>query len=159
MKKLIVLVFMVSCTAHASMFNGLVTSIHDGDTITVVNENGLDEKVRIAKVDTPELAGVRWGYQPYATEARNAMVKLCSKKIAVITPVSKDLYGRTVANVSCGGVNVATYLLDNGYAWAYRYTAPKAYKEKQLIAKNKKIGLWAVSSPIEPLLWRKNKMH
>ena len=53
MKKLFILALLFSTNAWA--FDGLVTDTHDGDTLTVTNELGFGEKIRLAKVDTPEL--------------------------------------------------------------------------------------------------------
>ena len=63
MKKLLLIALLFSCQAFA--FDGLVTQVHDGDTLTVTNELGFGEKIRLAKVDAPELKSFKWGEQPY----------------------------------------------------------------------------------------------
>lgn len=158
--KLAVLLILVSMlfSKIALAFDGLVTSIHDGDTLTVVNELGFEEKIRLAKADTPELAGTKWGYQPYASNARSALLNLCSGKIAKVTRISKDQYGRTLGKVICADIDVASYLIENGDAWAYRYSSTKSLRAKQALAKSNNLGLWALPNPIEPMLWRKNRM-
>jgi endonuclease YncB( thermonuclease family) len=152
-KFIAVLLMVISFNAFG--FEGLVTSVHDGDTLTAKNENGLPEKVRIYRIDAPELKAFYWSYQPYASESRTGLMNLCLGKVALITRKSKDQYGRTVGIVNCDGKDVATEQIINGRAWAYRYTATKAMKKAQLIAKDSKVGLWGLDNPVEPILWRK----
>jgi endonuclease YncB( thermonuclease family) len=58
----------------------------------------------------------------------------------------KDLYGRTVARISCGGIDANTEQVSRGVAWIYRQYA----KDHHLYifeqeAKRFKRGLWATS--------------
>ena len=160
MKNLSTLAFIiVNLTAiycqPAYAFNGLVASVHDGDTLTVLNEQGHDEKIRIYQIDSPEMKGSKWAYQAYASEARTSLLNLCMGKVANITRKNTDKYGRTLGIVNCQGYDVATWQLDTGSAWAYRYTATKAQKAKQARAKQHNDGLWSNGKAIEPILWRK----
>ena len=84
-------------SANAFAFDGVVKKVHDGDTLTVINELGFGEKIRLARADAPELKAFKWGEQPYAQEARNALVSLCEGKTATIIRKAKDQYGRTLA--------------------------------------------------------------
>ena len=62
MKKILtVLCFAINChTAFA--FDGLVTHVSDGDTLTVMNEKERGEVIRITYMDAPELKHFAWGY-------------------------------------------------------------------------------------------------
>ena len=155
--KLLIILTLFSLQAFA--FDGLVTRVSDGDTLTVTNEKSVDETIRISKIDTPELKHFKWGYQPYASEARTSLLNLCAGKIATIVRKSTDRYGRTSANVSCQGYDVATWQLNNGFAWPYHYNTPKLYKNMALTAKEKNLGLWALENPVDPYFWRKLGMH
>ena len=157
MNRLLLLALLFSANAWA--FDGVVTKVHDGDTLTAINELGFGEKIRLARADAPELKAFKWGEQPYAQEARNALVSLCEGKTATIIRKAKDQYGRTVASISCQSTDVANYMIKNGDAWAYRYSSTKALRSLQASAKVQRIGLWASQSAIEPILWRKNAMH
>jgi endonuclease YncB( thermonuclease family) len=137
--------------------DGLVTSVHDGDSITIA---GISQKIRIRNMDAPELANksLGWGYQPYASEARTSLLNLCGGKIATLTNMKTDFYGRIDARVNCQGFDVATWQLDNGLAWPYHYNTPKKYKRMALDAKGKNLGLWVLPNATDPWAWRKNKM-
>ena len=157
MKKLLILALLFS--ANALAFDGLITKVYDGDTLIVINEIGAFEKIRLAKVDAPELKAFKWGEQPYAQAARKALASLCEGKTATIIRKAKDQYGRTVASVSCQSTDVTTYLIKNGDAWAYRYSSTKALRNLQASAKEQHLGLWASPDAIEPIIWRKKALH
>ena len=157
MKNLLLIVLLFVSNSFA--FEGLVTQVHDGDTITVTNEAGINEKIRLAKADAPEFRSFKWGEQPYAQEARKALADLCLGKMATVERKSKDQYGRTVASISCQSKDIATYMIKNGDAWAYRYSSTRALRALQASAKAQNVGLWASKDAIEPILWRKNALH
>ena len=157
MNRLLLLALLFSANAFA--FDGLVTKVHDGDTLTVINEFGFGEKIRLAKVDTPELKAFKWGEQPYAQESKKALSGLCEGKTATVNRKTKDKYGRTVGYVSCQSTDVTTYLIKNGNGWTYRYSSNKALRALQANAKAQHLGLWSLENPIEPIVWRKNAMH
>ena len=159
MKKILtVLGFAIYChTAFA--FDGLVTHVSDGDTLTVMNEKGTGEVIRITYMDAPELKHFAWGYQPYASEARTSLLNLCGGKLATIIRKTTDKYGRTAGRVSCQGFDVATWQITNGFAWPYHYNTPVKYKALAATAKSKHLGLWGLENPVDPWAWRKLSQH
>ena len=91
----------------------LVLSVHDGDTIRVHCEDDaapVTRSIRVAYIDAPELA------QPWGKASRNALAKMCLGKRATVAPITQDRYGRTVATVSCKGVDVSTRQVERGMA-------------------------------------------
>lgn len=83
-----------------------IYKVIDGDTFYTV-----DDKIRIAGIDTPERG------EPGYKEARDALAKLLSgSKVVVVEPIAKDRYARTVAKVYVDGKNVAELLREWGYA-------------------------------------------
>ena len=78
-----------------------VTKIIDGDTIeTSVRKN----PIRINGLDTPEKS------QPGYPEAKKALNELLRDEKVTVTPVAKDVYGRTVAKVKKGNTLVSTLM-------------------------------------------------
>jgi len=70
-----------------------VTSVHDGDTFTGINESNEQVKVRLDAVDAPELS------QPYGQASKKALGdKIFGKTVTVITK-KHDRYGRTIGHV------------------------------------------------------------
>ena len=74
-------------------------------------------KVRLAEVDAPE------HHQPFGTRSREHLAALCFKQSAEVRPVTAngglDKYGRTVAHVSCKGIDANAEQVRAGMAWAY----------------------------------------
>ena len=153
MKKILLILLLIS--THAFALDGIVTNVHDGDSITV---SGLTKKVRIRYIDAPEFKAFKWGNQPYAQDSKSNLQSLCYGKVASLSNMRIDKYQRVIANVSCQGFDVAKWQIDTGSAWGYHY-APKRFKVMALNAKSKNIGLWALPNPIDPWAWRKNGLH
>lgn len=137
----------------ATAFDGLVTQIKDGDTLTVINEVGLAEKIRLYRVDSPEMKYSNVPYQPYATEARTGLINLCGGQIATVIRKGTS-YTRTVATVQCKGVDAGKHQVSNGNAWVYRYRQSIYFNKLQTDAKTRGVGLWALPA-VEPYLWRR----
>jgi len=73
-----------------------VTKVIDGDTF----ETASGERVRLAGVNAPEKG------QPGYAEAKEALRKMIEGKEVIVDTVSRDKYGRAVANVYIGRESV-----------------------------------------------------
>lgn len=132
-------------------FLATVIGISDGDTLTVLNENNQQVKIRLAEIDAPEKR------QPFATKSKQSLSDLCFGKEAQVIPRAIDRYKRTVARVKCDGIDANAEQVNRGMAWVYR----KYAKDHDLYvlehgAKVGKRGLWTDPSPTPPWEWRKN---
>ena len=131
----------------------LVVAISDGDTLTVrcgTPGNYHPVKVRISAIDAPE------SRQAFGQKSRQNLAQLCFKKQATLQPVDTDSYGRTVANVRCGGTDVATAQVRAGLAWVY---TPYATHHPHLAplqrqARASATGLWSQKRPQAPWDYR-----
>ena len=88
---------------------------YDGDTCTSTD----GEKIRLACIDTPELRGKRADPIP-AKAARDYLNGLVAGEEVSIRRITKDRYGRTVAELSKAGVNIQEQLVDKGFASVYK---------------------------------------
>ena len=95
--------------------NVIIGSCYDGDTCTTSS----GEKIRLACIDTPELRGKRSDPGP-AKAARDYLNNLIQGKKVRIRRVTEDRYGRTVAELSIGGMNIQKRLVGKGYAKIYK---------------------------------------
>lgn len=129
---------------------GVVVSVHDGDTLTVLVDKQ-EVKVRLAEIDAPELR------QPFGNRSKQSLAELCFQVPAEIELVAKDRYGRSVGKVQCGEMDAAAHQVALGMAWVFDRYAPKDSKlyGLQAGAKAAKRGLWADNEPIPPWEWRK----
>ena len=79
----------------------IIDRCYDGDTCTSTK----GEKIRLACIDTPELRGKRAEPIP-AKAARDYLNGLVAGKEVSIRRITKDRYGRTVAELSKDGMNI-----------------------------------------------------
>ena len=85
----------------------------DGDTFWI---NG--EKVRIADIDAPELAGKCSDERDLALQSRNRLAQLLDEPFS-LQRQGKDQYGRTLAVVWVAGRSVGNQLVNEGLARAW----------------------------------------
>lgn len=134
---------------YASLFafNGKVVSIHDGDTITVL-QGKQQVKVRLFGIDAPELK------QPYGKKSKQFLTNLIAGEVVEVKENGKDRYKRTIGIVYLGNTDMNAQMVENGYAWAYRKFSKK-YAPQESQAKKQGLGLWRDKNPIPPWEWRK----
>ena len=92
-----------------------IQSCYDGDTCTSTT----GEKIRLACIDTPELRGSRADPIP-AKAARDYLNGLVAGEEVAIRRITKDRYGRTVAEISMDEVNIQQRLVEKGLARVYK---------------------------------------
>lgn len=113
-------------------FRGLAHVI-DGDTIVVDRT-----RVRLFGIDAPEMT------QEGGSAAKFHLVGLVRGAEVEVAPRGRDVYGRTVARVRCGGRDLSKEMVRDGFA---RSTASwsLAYAATELGARLRGRGLWARS--------------
>lgn len=128
---------------------GKVIAVVDGDTLTVLSDRE-QFKVRLVQIDAPEKA------QPFGQKSKQSLSDLCFGKSATLADQGKDKYRRTLARVTCNGIDANAEQVRRGMAWVYRKYAPKdsplyAVEDE---AKAARRGLWADAEPVPPWEWR-----
>ena len=149
------------------VISGLVSAVHDGDTITVMSEDGQEYRIRFQAIDAPE-QGQSGGWQ-----SKWFLARLIAGKIVSVEVEKKDPFGRCVGriflNIGEGceefSGDVALKLLDvekvmvaQGHAWHYTYFNKEtalATAEKE--ARREKRGVWSEEKPIPPWKYRSLK--
>ena len=132
----------------------VLVSAADGDTMTV--RDGTEHlHIRLAEVDAPKRT------QPYSQVSRKNLDSLCRNEPVEIEKVDVDRYGRTVAHVRCGGLNVNWRQVEDGLAWCYpRYLKhPAECLPRENAAREAKKGLWSESNPQAPWDFRAAKQR
>ena len=127
-----------------------VVGVHDGDTISCLDENNQQQKVRMAEIDAPELG------QDFGKVSRDAMAAMVFGKTVQVTDEGKDRYGRWIGHVEIDGVDVNRQMVATGNAWQYAaYSSDKSLASLQSQAQAQRLGLWAQSNPTPPWEYRK----
>lgn len=109
-------------------------------------------RVRLTEIDAPELG------QPFGTRSKQSLSELCFGKHAELEVRNRDRYGRTLAQVYCGGKDANAEQIRRGYAWTYtRYAAPDSpLHALEREARAARRGLWNAPDPVPPWNWRRN---
>jgi endonuclease YncB( thermonuclease family) len=165
MRLLLPLMLLLSCAAHADTLTGRVVGVADGDTITVLDANHQQNKIRLQGIDAPEKA------QPFGQRSKESLSAMVFNKEVRVDWEKRDKYKRIVGKVWVQPASCPTCprTLDAGHAqitvglawWYGKYSNEQsaqdrgAYEFSELEARAKRAGLWADADPVSPWDWRK----
>ena len=115
--------------------------VTDGDTIRIG-----DERIRFSGIDAPEIKQTCI-YQEIEFKcgefSKNLLIeKISNQKVSCIRE-SKDQYGRTLAECFVGKESLSSYLVREGYAFAYRKYSDKFIPD-EAYAQSKGNGMWSM---------------
>jgi endonuclease YncB( thermonuclease family) len=137
----------LACSA-ASADGWKVVSVHDGDTLKVL-QNGQQTTIRLQGIDAPEIG------QPFGSKSRDRLAELTMGKMVVIQADKPDQYGRLLGTVEVNGENVNRQMIADGLAWHYtRYSKDSGLASAERAAREARRGLWADARPVPPWEWR-----
>ena len=110
---------LISYPSASSLPSITIESCYDGDTCTT----NKGEKIRLACIDTPELSGKKADPIP-AKASRDYLNDLVTGSTITIRRITEDRYGRTVAELYKGPMNIQEHLVEKGFAHIYeRYSS------------------------------------
>ena len=129
-----------------------VVGVHDGDTLTALTDDKRELKVRLHGIDAPELG------QPFGQASKRALSDLVFGKQVTLHTTGTDRYGRTLARVTVGDIEVEAQIIVTGHAWHYtKYDHTAALEAAERNARAARRGLWADAEPVPPWEWRKGE--
>jgi micrococcal nuclease len=133
------------------VFDGPLLWVTDGDSLRMLLR-GRDTEIRLADVDAPERD------QPHGWKSKLELIDLVRGRHVVLVPRDVDQYGRIVARVWVGDLDVNRELVRRGAAWFYpQYAEDDSLYNVEQEARTAKRGLWALPlrDRMEPWMWRK----
>ena len=145
------LLSVVICFAQLAYgLEGKVVGVHDGDTITVLDGDNSQHKIRLAQIDAPELS------QEWGKNSKKALSDLVFSRQVTVEVESTDRYGREVGTVFVGNTDICKEQVRNGMAWVYlKYAHDKSLLVIEQTARAKAIGLWSTGNATPPWEWRR----
>jgi endonuclease YncB( thermonuclease family) len=161
------LIALAAWSASAETITGRVVGVADGDTVTVLDAERTQHKIRVAGIDAPEKK------QAFGQRSKASMSDLVFGKDVVVMTSKRDRYGRLVGKVlvaapSCTASTCPKTLdaglaqITTGMAWWYRQYAKEqsaedasAYEFAEQEARGRHAGLWRDADPIAPWDWRR----
>ena len=146
---LLSVVLMSLCiNTYAETLTTKITSVHDGDTVTFLDENNEEVTGRLANIDAPEIQ------QEYGLQSRDFLRFLILNETVNVQIEDVGRYGRYIITIFKDNKNINKLLIEKGYAWEY-LSNDNEFKELQLKAENEKINIWSNSKSIHPAAFRK----
>lgn len=152
------LLLSISGQSYAEVLVGQVVGVSDGDTITLLDSNKTQHKIRLAGIDAPEKT------QPFGQASKKSLSDLIFNKQVNVYWEKKDRYQRVLGKVTLGEQDICLEQVKRGMSWHYkqyqRDQTPEDRMKYTLAEKEtraNRIGLWSDESPVEPSKFRQTK--
>ncbi|HBB88974.1 MAG TPA: hypothetical protein DC047_15320 [Blastocatellia bacterium] len=137
------------------VIEGKVINVHDGDTITVLDQDNKKFHIRLQGIDAPELK------QEFGSVSQQNLSRLVLGKQVSIYWSKVDKYRRTVGTIMLDGHDVNIEQVKAGLAWHFKKyedeQSPQdriTYAAAEQTARAAKLGLWQDANPTVPGDWR-----
>jgi endonuclease YncB( thermonuclease family) len=152
----VILLLITACPALAAKphyeISGKVVKSADGDTLTVLDADKVQHKIRLGGIDAPEKG------QPFGTKAREALGDKVFGKAVRVEVIDVDRYQREVGRIFLGDRFVNMEMVRDSFAWRYvTYDRPGEFTAAEAEAREHRRGLWADPTPVPPWEWRRAK--
>jgi endonuclease YncB( thermonuclease family) len=154
---IVILALVFSIPAWADI-TGNVVGVADGDTITVLDADRVQHKIRLTGIDAPEKK------QAFGNRSKQSLSDMVFDKNVTVETDKRDRYGRELGKVLADGKDVNLEQVRAGMAWHYKaYVRTQsaidrqAYADAENEAKDAKRGLWVDADPTPPWEWRHSK--
>lgn len=142
--------------ASSAELSGRVVGVADGDTVTVLDADQTQHRVRIGGIDAPERR------QPFSDRSKQNLSSLVFAKTVIVRWHKRDRYRRLVGVVQIGQVDAGLEQVRAGMAWHYKeYELEQtpserlAYARAEQSARADRRGLWRDPEPVPPWEFRR----
>jgi endonuclease YncB( thermonuclease family) len=137
------------------VIDGKVINVHDGDTVTVLDQNNKKTHIRLQGIDAPELK------QDFGSVSQQNLSRMVLGKQVTIVWTKLDKYRRTVGTIMLNGHDINIEQVKAGLAWHFKKYEDeqnpedrRTYAAAEQQARAAKLGLWQDSNPTPPGDWR-----
>ena len=135
----------------AESYIARVVSIADGDTVTVLDADNRQHKIRLVGIDAPEKN------QPFGNVSRMHLGKLVHQRTVTVETNKLDKYKRELGKLILDGKDINLEQVRAGYAWHYKkYMRDQSaidrenYAQAEDEARENRLGLWRDENPEPP---------
>ncbi len=153
--RVLAVILFTALPAHADQIRGVVVGISDGDTVTVLDNNRQQHKIRLSGIDAPE------SHQPFGQKSKSNLSALVFNREVIAECSKTDKYRREICKILVEGRDANLEQVKAGMAWWYRqYSKEQSPKDREdyevaeFNAKARRIGLWVDTNPVPPWEWR-----
>jgi endonuclease YncB( thermonuclease family) len=154
---LLALTLLSTSPVWADILTGRIVGVTDGDTVTVLDAQNRQTKIRLTGIDAPEKK------MPFGQRAKEHLSNLGFDKSVQIETEKLDRYGRTLGKIVVNNRDVNLAMIQAGFAWHYKkYQSEQSssdrllYAHAEVQARQQRAGLWRDPQPVPPWEWRKS---
>lgn len=156
LKSFLLLVGLVCASwGQATTLQGRVVEIADGDTVTVLDANMTQHRIRLSGIDAPEKK------QPFGQRSQQSLAALVFTKNVTVEYSKRDRYGRIVGKILANNTDMSLEQVRRGLAWHYKtYEREQSGEDRRLYsaeeerARAARRGLWREPNPTPPWEYR-----
>lgn len=141
---------------NAATLQGKVIGVADGDTVTLLDDQKNQHKIRLQGIDAPEKA------QAFGNKSKQSLHEMVHGKEVFVDVQKKDKYGRSVGKIMVNQTDACLEQIKRGMAWHYKQYANEqspedrdVYAQAESTARAQSLGLWKDKSPTPPWAFRK----
>jgi endonuclease YncB( thermonuclease family) len=165
LRSAVLFLWLVADSTFAEQLTGKVVGVSDGDTITILDQNNQQHKIRVGGIDAPELK------QAFGNVAKKNLSDLVFNQTVLVEWNKTDKYKRIVGKVLAPPTDcpicpadrdVGLAQVEAGMAWWYReYRKEQTledqgyYEFAEFVSRREQRGLWQDEEPLPPWEWRK----
>jgi endonuclease YncB( thermonuclease family) len=120
-----------------------VVGVHDGDTVTCLDDLNQQRKVALADIDAPEIG------QAYGKASREALAGMVFGRTVEVVDAG-TMGGVPAARLYVDGVDVSRQMIATGNAWQDPGSQDRSLAADQTQARGAGLGLWADPTPSPP---------
>jgi endonuclease YncB( thermonuclease family) len=148
----------VPAACWAQNIAGKVVGVADGDTITVLDCDRVQHKIRLAGIDAPEKK------QPFGQRSKQFLSDLVFGKLVEVETEKRDQYRRQIGKVYVDGRDANLVMVAACLAWHYKESASEQSASDRLLyasaeddARQMRRGLWGEPNATPPWDWRASR--
>ena len=151
-----IVITLFSLSINAKELMGQVVKVMDGDTITILDANKQQFKIRLSGIDAPEKK------QDFGNVSKQSLSEIIAGKEVKIVYNKRGRYGRIIGKVLLNNEDVNLLQVKRGLAWHYKQYEREQevedralYAQEEYLAQKDRLGLWRDKNPIPPWDFRK----
>lgn len=145
-------------TTHEKFLVGRVVAVADGDTVTVLDAQKQQHRIRLVGIDAPE------SKQAFGQKSKDQLAQWVHGQEVRIEHTKTDRYKRILGKIWVQDRDINLAMVESGMAWYYkqfsRDLSPSdrtLYEKAEARARQQRLGLWADAHPQAPWDFRRQQ--
>jgi endonuclease YncB( thermonuclease family) len=146
-----------SPTPSGPYLMGRVVAVADGDTVTVLDANKQQHRIRLIGIDAPE------SKQAFGQKSKDQLAHWIYDQEVRVEHTKTDRYNRILGKVWLGERDINLAMIEAGMAWYFKQFSNdlspadrNLYEQAELTARQQQRGLWTDAHPKAPWDFRRN---